>query len=375
MPTVAPPELVKTADEWEALEDYPSAVCVGIVGDLAHELRGGYHIGIAFQSATNFSVVRVDDKAPPGNWSRVYAAAIDMGLNLTDMKKCHARIKAVWLNRKTDPRAKFFNAWNGWDGNGSPGRYDFVKGTVEAASEDHKTHIHMERKRKYANDPEATRAQLSIVKGETVEQYLGEDEAMAFIENQDDFNAAFQTALQEALLDTTVQQRVAAPVFKYDPGYRAGADGKPDPKLGVWPGISDATYPQGNTNGTVGLGTAVSSLLSRLDSLTTLEQKAIADEASRDAQEAARDAAMQTVLQQVFVLAQNGQSIQLTDAQFTELKNFIGQKVAEAGQDAQEATTRQLGQIADALDAAGTALQGANDASTTLDNAGGTTQR
>jgi len=55
------------------------------------------------------------------------------------------------------------------------------------------------------------------------------------------------------------KRAVGQAVLGYDPGYIDG-----DPTKGVWPGIPDATYGKSSsTNGTVGLGTAVGTLLSR----------------------------------------------------------------------------------------------------------------
>lgn len=173
MATNAPAELVYLSNEWEKL--YGSAVLSGIIGDAAHAARGGYHISIKDQPATNYSVIRPDDKAPPGTWPRDMASAVDMTLNLADMKVCHGRLREVWKNRANDPRIKYINAWNGWDGNGSPGRYDVVTGSVSTASDDHKWHVHLEIRRRYVNDRAAMNAILSILKGETLEQFLGED--------------------------------------------------------------------------------------------------------------------------------------------------------------------------------------------------------
>jgi len=174
MSTAAPAQLVYLSNEWEKL--YPSAAISGIVGDAAHAARGGYHISIQDQPSDNYSVTRKDDKAPPGDWPRNMASAVDMTLNLTDMKKCHARLKAAWQNRATDERMKYINAWNGWDGNGSPGRYDVVTGTVGTASDDHKWHVHLEVRRRYVNDRKAMDAILSVLKGQTLEEYLGDED-------------------------------------------------------------------------------------------------------------------------------------------------------------------------------------------------------
>ena len=174
MSTAAPAQLVYLSNEWEKL--YPSAAISGIVGDAAHAARGGYHISIQDQPSDNYSVTRKDDKAPPGDWPRNMASAVDMTLNLTDMKKCHARLKAAWQNRATDERMKYINAWNGWDGNGSPGRYDVVTGTIGTASDDHKWHVHLEVRRRYVNDRKAMDAILSVLKGQTLEEYLGDED-------------------------------------------------------------------------------------------------------------------------------------------------------------------------------------------------------
>lgn len=162
------------AGEWDSNSGYASAVFAGIVGDLIHALQGGYHISIMDQPKTNYSVTRPDDKAPPGNWPRDTAAAIDMSMSTADMIKCWNRVYAVWANRANDPRAKYFNAFNGWNGIGQAERLDFVAGTRTVATPDHKSHCHDELRRRYVNDSQAKKAHLSVFRGETIEQYLGE---------------------------------------------------------------------------------------------------------------------------------------------------------------------------------------------------------
>ncbi len=93
------------------------------------------------------------------------------------------------------------------------------------------------------------------------------EDLVAFIENQADFTAA----LAAALIDPTVERRIGQGVFKYDPGWR----NPEDHSEGVWPAISDATYPPGG-NGSVGLGTAISSLLGRQQDQTVSLTAAIA---------------------------------------------------------------------------------------------------
>lgn len=156
------------ANEWEKL--YKTAVLSGIVGDLAHKLRGGYHISREDQPKSNYSVIRPDDK--PGNGPSNCAAAIDMTMSTADMKTCHTRLRNAWKNRATDPRMKYLNGWNGWDGQGDAGRYDVITGAVTTATPDHKWHIHLEIRRKYVNDMNAMRAILSILKGESASAFL-----------------------------------------------------------------------------------------------------------------------------------------------------------------------------------------------------------
>lgn len=162
MTTLSTSALNWLAKEWE--NAYKTAVLSGIVGDLAHKKRGGYHISREDQPKTNYSVVRADDKA--GNGPSDRASAIDMTMGTADIVKCHTRIRELWKNRAKDPRFKYINAWNGWDGKGDAGRYDVVTGNTGTATADHKWHIHLEIRRKYVNDMNAMRAILSILKGE-----------------------------------------------------------------------------------------------------------------------------------------------------------------------------------------------------------------
>lgn len=369
MSTLAPPELIKTADEWEALADYPSAVCSGIVGDLAHKLRGGYHISIMDQPSDNFSVVRVDDKAPPGTWRRDFASAIDMNMSLADMKRCHARMVNLWRNRHTDPRAKYFNAWNGWDGNGSPGRYNFVTGTVEEASDDHTWHGHCEPKRRYANDPQMRKALISTIKGETVAQYLGEEDLVTTQAEFDEFmdNYLARQAGKDRVYSSVNQDKVQAyntnPVTLAQVIRPATAT---DNGLMTW--ASALTFAVRNTDYLKALGlltddkidalsTLVKTIPAKVDEVSTVLAKFIVDEMARDAQEAARDAGLKAIVSEL----NNAKGSSLSDEQFQLLLAAVTDKVVEAGQDAVDQASRKIDQIAEALDNAGEALATAND--------------
>lgn len=169
MTTRATATLQAFADTWEGM--FASAIFSGIVGDAEHVARGGYHVSIADNPAGNYSITRKDDAAPPGTWPRDCASAVDMNLGLSDMKTCHLRLRAVFDNRAADPRAKYINAWNGWDGQGNAGRYDMVTGSVVAATDDHKWHMHLEFRRRYVNSADATAAVLSILSGESTADY------------------------------------------------------------------------------------------------------------------------------------------------------------------------------------------------------------
>lgn len=155
---------------WESI--YPSAVLSGIVGDEAHQKGGGYHISIENNSSTNYSVIRPDDKAPPGDWPRYLAAAIDMSMSTQDMALCFDRLWWAW-NDLSDPRRIYINGFNGWDGKTSEAkRYDFVTQKISTTTSDHKWHTHLEERRKYVTSMFAANAILSILRGESKEQYI-----------------------------------------------------------------------------------------------------------------------------------------------------------------------------------------------------------
>lgn len=167
MSTVAYPQMRTLADRWEKL--YPSAVCSGIVGDRPHRRRGGYHIARRDQSSTNYSVVRIDDRAGMGPSDA--AAAIDMSMSKADLVLCTRRLLAVWNNRN-DPRRKYLNAFNGWLGTGPAIRRDMVSGKASGATSDHKCHIHLEVRRRWVLVDAMVTAVLSALRGDTVAQYL-----------------------------------------------------------------------------------------------------------------------------------------------------------------------------------------------------------
>lgn len=167
MSTVAYPLLRELA---EGIEDiFDSAVCSGIVGDLAHRRRGGFHISREDQPSSNYSVTRPDDKA--GNGPDDAAAAVDITMNPADMRTATLRLRKIWDNLK-DPRRKFLNAFNGWLGTGDAIRFDVYARLKKKATRDHTWHLHAEIRRKWVKIKLMVKAILSALRGESVTAYL-----------------------------------------------------------------------------------------------------------------------------------------------------------------------------------------------------------
>lgn len=168
MATKSYPEFTNLAKLWAGHKSYPSSALSGIVGDLAHKLRGGFHISRSDQPATNYSVIRPLDKA--GNGPDDAASAIDMTMDRHDMIRCSKAVREVFQNRQ-DPRRKYVNAINGWTGSGDAVRWDFDANTASYATPDHKWHVHAEVHRRFVRDPAALDAVLSILIAESLENY------------------------------------------------------------------------------------------------------------------------------------------------------------------------------------------------------------
>lgn len=153
------------ADAWETY--YASAVLSGIVGDAEHAERNSYHNSLEDNpDQDGYSCERPDDAAPPGDWPRNLAAAIDMSMSDSDMKLCSDRLWNVW-NDTSDPRRVYVNAFNGWFNDGGPAkRYDYVSGDIDDTTDDHKWHVHLEIRRKWVQDMTAADAILSMLRGD-----------------------------------------------------------------------------------------------------------------------------------------------------------------------------------------------------------------
>lgn len=168
MTTIAPPELLKAAREIEKI--WPSAVFSGIVGDKAHQSRPSKHNSIEDNPRGSWPVTGDKDAAPPGSWSRQHAVALDISLSRAEQNKIHNHLKKIFAD-KSDPRREYLAAFNGWDGQGSPGRYNLVTGQVSVTDSSHKFHEHVEGFYKHALNPRFPHALVSIYKLETADQY------------------------------------------------------------------------------------------------------------------------------------------------------------------------------------------------------------
>jgi hypothetical protein len=168
---------------------HSSAVNSGIVPDNAHKESGGYHCSIddlyAYGNGDDYSNTRPTDRGH----NPKYGAGIDTSMNDAGMILIHSRIMAVY-NDKSDPRRKYFNAVNCWDGSGDAVRVDFIANKIGYASSDHKWHVHDETCRCYLLDWEMAYAKESVYSGQTKAQWLGsrempEDEMALWISNAD----------------------------------------------------------------------------------------------------------------------------------------------------------------------------------------------
>jgi hypothetical protein len=165
MATVAYREMKELAKGIEKI--YRSAVCSGIAGDRRHARKGGYHIGRKYQPSSNYSVRRPDDRAGPSDGS----SALDMTMGRKDIVLATRRLAGAYNNR-SDPRRKYLNGFNGWDGSGPATRWDVYARKTKRATSDHKWHIHLEQRRRYIRDRVSNDAILSIMRGESVAQWL-----------------------------------------------------------------------------------------------------------------------------------------------------------------------------------------------------------
>jgi hypothetical protein len=167
---------------------YGSGVVSGIVPDSAHLDNGGYHCSIndliAHGNGGDYSNTRSEDKAPPVTTTgKTFAAAGDISMSTADMIKFYGRVRPVY-NDTSDPRRKYINAINCWDGSGDAVRLNFKTNTVGTASADHKWHNHLDQPRMYIDTArnlveaeKAARALISVCTGQSKAAWLQQEEA------------------------------------------------------------------------------------------------------------------------------------------------------------------------------------------------------
>lgn len=162
-----------------------SAVMAGIVPDKRHLKNGGYHVCLVHLRAHgrlgDYSSSRPLDR-PPKVSKAGYgcSCAYDIGMSRADMIRTHGAVRKVWLDR-TDPRRRFVNAINCWDGSGECVRYNFQTNTATRATPDHRTHVHGDCPRcymdpKHPEHAKAARAHISILTGESRAAWLAREE-------------------------------------------------------------------------------------------------------------------------------------------------------------------------------------------------------
>jgi hypothetical protein len=175
MATLVSDELEWAVDQIVHHLDYKSAVLSGIKPDPRHLDNGGFHCSIddlkAHGNGGDYSNTRPSDHG----FNPKYGAAFDVSMSKADMIKAYGRIHAVWADH-SDPRRRYVNAINCWDGSGDAVRLDFDKNTATRASNDHTWHDHGEVHREYVRDAKALRAVVSIFKGESKAAWIAREE-------------------------------------------------------------------------------------------------------------------------------------------------------------------------------------------------------
>lgn len=175
MATLVSVQLRGIADAIVKKSGYSSAVLSGIVPDARHLDNGGYHCSVEdlrkHGNAGDYSNTRVDDK----NFNVEYGAALDVTMSKADMIKAYRRVRQVFDDR-ADPRRRYINAINCWDGSGDAVRLDFKANKVKYASPDHTWHIHGDMPRRYLLDAKAARAWISVFAGESKATWIAREE-------------------------------------------------------------------------------------------------------------------------------------------------------------------------------------------------------
>lgn len=170
-------------EEWERLE--PATVYAGSWGDF----KPGYHADwytLKHHSGwqNDYSVQLADDQVPAPHPNEHMGAAVDITFpsaqsgNYTSIRKYSDRIRAAWKAR--DPRLKGWREvlCNSSDGDSGADGYDFVSWSERTPDDTHKWHIHFSCLRKFVNVLDVFKAMMSILRGETLAQWLAKGDEM-----------------------------------------------------------------------------------------------------------------------------------------------------------------------------------------------------
>lgn len=174
----------------------------GIVGDLAHRRRGGYHISCEDQPSSNYS-----RQAPADRRGRMdIARAIDISLNPSDMKRMTTRLmnacKANHANADAEPRIEplreFFGTLDGRNVTGW-NRYKTGRDIGYVTSDSsHLWHVHLSIFTDYADDPTKMAGIIDILLGVPLNQPLPKPD------EGDDVTPADINAIAKAVLTAKV---------------------------------------------------------------------------------------------------------------------------------------------------------------------------
>lgn len=169
-------------EEWERLE--PATVYAGSWGNF----KPGYHcdwdtIHAKGWAANDYSVKLPDDKVG-GTYLSKYGAAVDITFpsaqsgNYTSIRMYSDRVRAAWKAR--DPRLKGWREvlCNSSDGDSAADGFDFTDWSERTPDDTHKWHIHFSCLRKYVDVWDVYRAMMSILRGETLAQWLAKGDDM-----------------------------------------------------------------------------------------------------------------------------------------------------------------------------------------------------
>jgi hypothetical protein len=137
----------------------PSAKLAGILGDAQHGY--GYHRARAVLPGDDYSVQLPEDRAGDA-WA---ASALDISMSPVAMRLVTGRLLAS-AKDVDDPRLDVCREFFGTvDGRTVVG-WDTYYGTPATSDDSHLWHVHVSFLRKYANDPAAMAAVLSVITGD-----------------------------------------------------------------------------------------------------------------------------------------------------------------------------------------------------------------